>query len=63
MPRLATQACCELGVLLDDEGGLEPAQVLFIGACLVHALATLHREVNLIYRNVVPEHLFVLENG
>ncbi|KAL1526254.1 hypothetical protein AB1Y20_014974 [Prymnesium parvum] len=42
--------------------GLDVGAVSFIGACCVQALSLLQREM-LLYRNLLPEHLCVLDNG
>jgi protein kinase A len=59
------RAVCELsslaaqypGGVLDD-GGLN-----FIGACLSRALDVLHSEYSVIYRNLAPERIHVLDDG
>ena len=66
---LTCQASCELGTLIDDhkelggDGFLDGEEIQFVGACLAHALVTLHRECALLYRNFTPENLHLLETG
>lgn len=56
------QVACELDTLI---GGisLDEDDLRFIGACVVQALTILHSELKILYRNVEPMNLSVLENG
>ena len=49
--------------MLLERGRVNGRQLLFIAGCIVHALTLLHEEVRLLYRNVVPEHLHLMDNG
>ena len=42
---------------------MDHRETMFVGACVAHALETLHREASLLYRNITPENLHLLETG
>jgi CRP-like cAMP-binding protein len=55
------RAVCNLDVLL--EGHLTVASLRFVGACIVSALDVLHNSLHLLYRNIMPDNISLLDNG
>jgi len=57
------QACCDLSTLVELVPELPEHHLRFIAACVVHALDLLHSHLGALYRNLVPENLYIMETG
>jgi len=56
------QVACDLGVLV-DHGKVAEQHLRLVGACVVEALDFLQREIRALYRNLVPENLYLMDSG
>ena len=57
------KSVCELSKLIDKGTPITEEELRFVGACVVQATATLHRECHVLYRNYLPENLFLQVGG
>ena len=57
------KSVCELSKLIESGTPLTEDELRFVGACVVQATATLHSECHVLFRNYLPENLYLQENG